>query len=96
MKKLLQDGFLHNQWIWFHGLGGGLLAWFLPVRVIFVIALVWEIGEALYLKIRYGGVEKRCRDKAHFLRDAFGDITFALVIAGIVKLYPYVQHLLKG
>jgi len=95
-NKLLNDGFLYNQWVWFHGIGGGIFAWFLPVHVIFVIAVVWKIIELFLAQYKHGGVANIYGTKARFLRDSFGDITFALVIAEIVKLYPYVQHLLKG
>lgn len=95
MNKLLQDGFLRNQWGWFHGVAGGILAWFLPIQIIFAIALIWEIWELFWDKYKHGGVEKIYGSRARFLRDSFGDITLAVVVAEIVRLYPVIQGLIK-
>jgi hypothetical protein len=91
LKKLLDWGFCHNVWCWFHIIAGGIGAKVLHLytdkwnALLFIVALaiLWECFEFLYdggipgmIKI-YGSVER-------WLYDCAGDIIGASFMALIV------------
>ena len=92
----LIEGFTNNTWLWFHILGGGLLAKFcewaywhkirkydsrqLAVLTVLAIAIAWEVLEYSL------GIQAYNNDFKRFLLDAFGDIMGAFIMAVIVVL----------
>lgn len=85
---------LRNVWLWFHLLGGAVLAkmglWLgaedqKAFLIVFSVQIVWEIGEFLYHSIRGWGRSPYGLDNLkpaqHFFIDAFGDTIGALVAA---------------
>jgi len=87
--RLIKWGFCENKWVWFHILGGGVLAHFLllflppgPVfLLLFFAAIWWEFLEAVSadIKVVYGSWE-------HFFFDAAGDILGTLFCAILVVI----------
>ena len=80
---------MNNTWLWFHILGGGILAkialiWLQPqlaVITVLGIAILWEVFE--YIK---DDVEKIYGSKKRFYKDALQDIFGALIMAIVVVL----------
>ncbi len=77
----------NNKWLWFHIIGGGILAkifliWFAPQLAficVAVVAILWEIYE--YFK---DDVKRIYGSKKRFYLDAIGDIVGALIMALVV------------
>ena len=80
---------MKNTWLWFHILGGGILAkialiWLVPqlaVTAVLVIAILWEIYEYIA-----DDVEKIYGSKKCFYKDALQDIAGAVLMAIVVAL----------
>jgi hypothetical protein len=91
--KFIKWAFLHNVWLWFHILVGGIAAKILnsffairadkTILIIAAVAILYEIGELIYEWIT-GFKTYNCIE--HFLSDAFGDILGAVIMAAIVLL----------
>ena len=89
MHPILKHGFLHNQWLWFHILGAGVLfrvasIWLTNQQAFIAvagIAVSWEIYE--YFS---SDIEKIYGNKKRFYLDAFGDIAGAILIMLIMVL----------
>jgi len=89
-SKLIDWGFCSNQWVWFHILGGGLIARFLivwlnqyqTIMTVLAIALLWEVIEYVFETrgkpaIIYGSVER-------WAWDTVGDILGSVACAALV------------
>ena len=90
------EAFTHNTWLWFHILGGGILAKIfelvychkirkydsrqMAVLTVLAIAIAWEVLEYSMGINAYGNNFKR------FVLDAFGDIMGAFIMAVIVVI----------
>lgn len=80
---------MRNTWLWFHILGGGILAkilliWLHPqlaVLTVLGVAVLWEIGEYVF-----DDVEKTYGSKKRFYKDALQDIFGALIMAIVVAI----------
>jgi len=97
--RFLEWGITKNHWLWFHCLAGAFLSfawlkglWFLnevgeqeAVRNVFLIALVWEIGEFLWKQFitKWDNPDYKKR----FFVDALFDILGALLFAFSVTLF---------
>lgn len=85
--SILKAMFTNNSWLWFHVLGGGIIAkialiWLAPqlaFAVTLVIAVLWEF-------IEYSGanVKQIYGTKKRFFGDAVGDVVGACTMALIV------------
>jgi hypothetical protein len=93
IRKLIDWGFMHNTWAWFHILGGGVgakiaLIWLdasMALLVIFLITIAWEVfefivdgGEQGMIDI-YGSLER-------WFYDSLGDVVGANFIAFVVVI----------
>jgi hypothetical protein len=91
IKKLLEWGFKHNVWVWFHmgagAIGAKIFIQYLDKQesllILLVLASVWEVIEFVWdggikgmIKI-YGSVER-------WLYDAAGDIIGAMLMGLII------------
>lgn len=81
--KFYRYGIKSNVYLWFHMLAAALLAHWLTPLHIFGVAVAWEIIEVvssgrLKLLKTYGTLER-------FLMDSLGDISFAVLIAWLVR-----------
>ncbi len=84
-----RNAFTENSFLWFHIIGGGILAkifhlwlpWEKAVLFVLMIALGWELFELYFTDIKkiYGSHRR-------FFQNAFGDVLGALVMAIIVSL----------
>lgn len=93
-NHFIRFGFMMNDGIWIHMIGGGILAkvfnvYFLPstsILIILGIAILWEFIEA-YIETPnknaiiniYGSIER-------YVYDSIGDILGAVIIAMLVVL----------
>ncbi len=83
----IRNAFIDNKWLWFHMLGGGIIARILlglttPVTaliVVLLIAIAWEV-----LEFVTRNVEDIYGSKSRFFMDAAGDISGAAVMAALV------------
>jgi len=90
-----------NRHLWFHMLGGGLIAKVLPfietttfgsyMAVVGILAIVWEIVEFTYIQVLKKKLDVIYGNVEigairHFLFDGLGDFLGALVMAAIVLL----------
>ena len=90
------EAFTHNTWLWFHMLGGGILAKFfewvywhkirkydsrqMAVLTVLFVAIAWEVLEYSL------GIQAYGNDFKRFALDAFGDIMGAFIMAVIVVI----------
>ncbi|EHO40370.1 hypothetical protein Calab_0731 [Caldithrix abyssi DSM 13497] len=90
MNSLFKYAVYRNKWLWFHILGGGILAKLalaifkngqIAVDIVLLSAILWEIFE--YFK---DDVEKIYGSKKRFFLDALGDIAGALIMATIMVI----------
>lgn len=87
--SILNAMFTNNKWLWFHILGGGIIAkvaliWLPPPLALcltFVIALIWEI-----IEYNISNTNQVYGSQKRFFGDALGDIFGACFMALIVVL----------
>ncbi|APF20385.1 hypothetical protein Calab_1465 [Caldithrix abyssi DSM 13497] len=88
MNSLFKYAVYQNKWLWFHILGGGILAKLalaifkngqIAMEIVLLVAVLWEIFE--YFK---DDVEKIYGSKKRFFLDALGDIAGAALMAFII------------
>lgn len=88
-----------NLGLKWHILGGGVFAalahiWLAEpnaMLVVFIAAIVWEIGEFImnllvYEFEDYGNLAEKVSPRQHFFIDAFADVVFAMINAAIVLM----------
>ncbi len=92
-RKLIDWGFMHNVWAWFHIMAGGFFARIVLIGfdkwqtlfIIFMAAVLWEVFEFFYDGMTkgmidiYGSLERWAYDCA-------GDVLGALIMALIVVM----------
>lgn len=94
----LKYAFFRNVWLWFHMLGGALIARVANVwmeapnslMLVLFVALVWEIAELILMTLgvtsddAYGNGE--VSSGKHFFMDSCGDVLGAVFMAALVLI----------
>lgn len=94
----LKYAFFRNVWLWFHMLGGAVIArvasiWMNEansIALVLFVALFWEVVELVLMTLgvtsddAYGNGE--VTSGKHFFMDACGDVLGAVVMAALVLI----------